>query len=183
MQYQDSGDRDSNGSHVRAGIRLIPYVDSGGWSVPDEAISELFARMVGEATLASVFPFAEVCSAQELVDYFRHPANFPVFAVSDHILGAGWINQVRGNSAFAHFWLSKAVWGEPAPAIAQAFVAYWFSWRRPDSSPIFDVLIGSTRDTNRRAVKFLDKIGWEIVGTIPKVYGGDGAVISYKERT
>ena len=60
---------------------------------------------------------------------------------------------------------------------------YWFDFNQNDGTPLIDVLIGQTPEWNRKACKFLLRIGWHVLGTIPYLADGEGMVLSYAIRS
>lgn len=182
MLNQALRNRIGNDQNGRAGIILLPYVNSDGWTVADEHLCELWAQMKREGTLSSVFTLGEVYDSRSFIAYLRHPLNLPVLAVDEAIQGVAWMNRLEDNHGFAHFWFSKEIWGPRVLEVGREILRYWFTWRNEDGTPMLDVILGKTPATNRRAIKFIQRLGFTILGEIPKIYHGQDAVISYLTR-
>jgi len=167
------------------GIRLVPYVKlDGAYILTDAYLHWLWARFEEEGTAEKVWLVGEVAGGDAFVEYMRMPGNLPIFffEVANHKpLGMAWLNGISGNHAFVHHALLKASWGRLTDSIAHAAFRYWFGMTA-DQNGILDVIIGQTPSNNRKAVKFLKRVGFTVIGEIPKIAGGDAMTISYLER-
>ena len=166
------------------GIFLRPYVQvDGAYTVPDTFLLWLWARYEEEGTTAKVFRVSEVADGADFIDYMRMPGNLPVlfFADDQTPLGMAWLNGVSGNHAFVHHALLKASWGRLTDAIAKVALGYWFGMRGASGFQL-DVLVGMTPSVNSKAVKYLQRVGFTVVGQIPQMAEGEPMTISYLER-
>jgi hypothetical protein len=94
----------------------------------------------------------------------------------------------RGLAAAIHFSTHPSLWGRNSIAAAKAAIDWLFSLtsQKPYSRPYVKTLIGLTPVSNRLAVRFLKKVGFEIKTIIPDSYylaydnKYDDAVLSLK---
>lgn len=162
----------------RNGIRILPYVEiNGARTVSDDFMRKLFEQMVEEGSLGQVFYQGEVKTADEFLAFMKQPANFPLIAFSFELPAAvAWLNGIGKNHAFCHHWFYRRTWGQGSKKVAEAILEYWFSWE------FLDVLLGLTPEKNHRAVAFAKRLGFTVLGSVPRIAGGEAAIISYLER-
>lgn len=96
--------------------------------------------------------------------------------------GFAWFNEVSDNHCTGHFCFFKETWGKSAFRLAEAVLRYWFAMPNSVGAPLFDVIIGRTPSENRLAVRFIRKLGFVVVGEIPKIANGEPLTVSYLER-
>lgn len=153
-------------------IELIPYVEiNGNRSLSDDNVKQIFHRMKSEGTLHVVFYDGSIKTEDDFVAYLKSPNNLPVFILSDgELSGLAWLNRVEGNHATAHFCLLKNVWGEKSYDVGKKVLSYWFSFPGSDGEPLFDLLLGVIPSFNQKAIKYIEKLGFRVIGEIPKLY-------------
>ena len=158
---------------------LIPYAQHNGtWSVADEKIVALYHELDAEGSIDLVFRDGMQASA-EFLAFLKNPQQIPVLQVLDRqVVGVAWLNQVVGNSAQTHFLLTKACWGGHNVEMGHRVVKYWFSFPGADG-PLLDVLLGNTPARLKLATRFIKRLGFVALGTIPYL-DGDGMVVSYQ---
>lgn len=167
---------------------IVPYVEiDGTWTAPDSLVAEIFEQIKSDGLDKDLFYAGGVTSPAEFIKLLKSPNNLPVFILSDgKIAAVAWINGVVMNNAMCHFCVLKKFWGNSVEFGKEA-LAYWFSIPG-DGKPLFDVLLGITPSTHRHAIKYIQKLGFIVLGEIPKIvkniYRDEmvGAVISYKLR-
>ena len=157
-------------------IEILPYVElNGAWSLPDTAMAGIFEQLVMDGTAGTVFSDGDVKCAKDFVTLCKNPNNLPAIVYVDKECGGiGWVNGLTKDRAFAHYAFFKSQWGHNTTGMAKALINYWFQ----DEFP-FNMLIGQTPVWNRRAVKFLERIGFTVLGVLPATPKGHGVVISY----
>lgn len=166
------------------GVLLVPYAEvDGAWTLPDQMVADTWQRMDDENAREILFNGAEVAPgaflpfakdpSRLLVFYFRPGGAQPV--------GVGWLNGIHRNYATAHFFILREAWGRDAFNIGMASTRYWLSMDTGDG-PLFDVLIGNIASSNKRAVRFVQRLGWTVLGEIPHMAHGESMTISYAER-
>jgi len=145
--------------------------------------------MVLDNVLKDVWYAGEVLDAEQFIDQMKSPGNTVVFFLYEgKPAGFAWLNASQDIHAFTHFCMLKNVWGKASVEIAHRLLAWWFAMEK-DGTPLLEVILGRTPKHNKRAVKFLDKVGMKVVGEIPLLslnYYDQGArspaVISYITR-
>jgi len=184
----DSIHRDGNGDGVRGGdgvtneISIIPYAEvNGAWSLNDTTLEDCWRRMVDEGTARLVFWDGTVRDAAGFIAAMKRPSNLVVFGHDgEQLLGFAWLNGIARNHAHAHFCFFRASWGRASLRLGQAIVGYWESFDDADGGALFDVLVGETPDNLTKALKFIKRLGFERLGTIPLIARGNGMIISYR---
>jgi hypothetical protein len=164
-------------------IQVIGYAEINGVrTFPDAVITAFYQQMVKEGTLEIVFSDGSIESAEQFLQFAKRPENILALAVVDNqIMCMAWLNGCFKNHAFTHYAMLKAAWGKHTDAIAKAYFDYWFSFES-EGKPLIDILLGQTPEWNRKGIKFLQRIGWTVLGTIPRIANGYGMTISYFTR-
>jgi len=158
----------------------------GEWILSEEFLDTVFQKMVGQGLLKTTFWEGTVIDESHFVSLARNKNNHMVFFFEErNCVGFAWLSSVTSNYAFDHFCLFKEVWGRSVE-IGKDCVDYWFSWPG-DGGPLLDVIIGIVPGFNKRAHKFVEKLGWTRLGVIPGMFRNqdrdrDDAVIFYKLR-
>jgi len=157
-----------------------------GWSVPDEALVDIWRQIEAENKVAQLFYGGGMETA----------ADFTGFIKSGHIVACivldletrspraiGWLTNASGGSAFVHY----CVLGRPRRSAGKALLDYWSNMRGPDGQRVFRVLLGITPETHTACLRVIQIMGFTKVGTIPNycncAYEGAyrGAVVCYYE--
>lgn len=100
----------------------------------------------------------------------KEPANVPVFFfLGTDPIGVAWLNHHSGTKAFAHFLFLRKAWGEHTLKAGRVGLEYWFSFKVGDE-PLFDVILGLIPSDNRRAIGFVRRLGFSVLGEIPKMF-------------
>lgn len=165
-------------------FQLVPYAKiEGGWSLPDEFLYSFAAQMVKEGTFHRVFYDGHITTPEQFLESMQKPANVPVFFFDgSEPLGFAWLNGVSGGLAFAHFGGTLAAKGRSV-RVGQMAVRYWFK-----NFEFLELILGITPQPNRIAVRFIERIGFRVLGEIPGMlwdaYQAErvSAVISYLKR-
>jgi len=185
-EYQEQ-DQQPSTQQSQSKIKLVPYVSlDGEWTLSDDFIDAVFLKMVDQGLLKTVFWEGHVTNLNHFLALMKSPNNHPVFFFDNKTcVGFAWLSSVAGNYAFTHFCLFKDVWGK-AVEVGLNAVDYWFSWPGTDG-PLLDVLIGIMPGFNKRAHKYVDKLGWTKLGQIPGMFkdkdrNRENAVVYYKTR-
>jgi len=117
----------------------------------------------------------------------QNPGNHMVFFFDGrNVVGFAWLSGVTSNFAFVHFCLFKDVWGR-AVEVGINCVDYWFSWLGADGLRLLDILIGIMPGFNHRAHRYVEKLGWTLLGEIPRMFkdtegNREDAIIYYTMR-
>jgi hypothetical protein len=158
------------------------------WTLPDEVILSIAKQCEREGTFRRVFYEGHIRTPEDFLAMMQKPANVPAFLFrGSEPLGFAWLNGLSGNLGFAHFCFLKAAWGADSEQMGRLLLKYWLSLDA-GKGPILDVVIGVIPQTNEKAVKFVERIGFVRLGAIPQIlkdaYTGDrtAAVILYFSR-
>lgn len=159
-------------------IQIIPYAPMAEdvYNIPDDAIAGVWQKCVEQKLNNIVFHDGSVKSEKDFIATMKRNGNLPAFAYDGNVLGFAWLNDIAKNRAVGHFCMFRETWGYQSLEIGKRFIEYWFSMK-DKGRPIFDVIIGNTPPENKKAIGYIKRLGFEVVGHIPYV-----GVISYKER-
>jgi hypothetical protein len=158
-------------------IEILPYAElETGPTVSDETIRVIYEKMKSDGTLYTVFYDGTINSAEQFLSLLKSKNNYPIFILIDGMIGGvAWFNDLFRNRATAHFCGFKEVWGTHSVDMGKEALKYWFSFTNKDGSPMLDVILGVTPSEFSHAVNFIQKLGFKIIGEVPKV--------SYHEKT
>jgi len=158
----------------------------GEWMLSDDFMGSVFDKMVDQGLLKTTFWEGSVIDFGQFIGMSKKPGNHMVlFFEQKRCVGFAWLSAVTSNYAFAHFCLFKEIWGRSVN-IGKTCVDYWFSWPG-DNGPLLDVIVGLMPGFNTRAHKYVEKLGWIELGTIPGMFrdkdrNREDAVIYYTSR-
>lgn len=174
MSNENSRNGTDNSLYVRDGIILIPYSEvNGARTIPDEEIYQAFEIMKNERTLDIVHYDQKIETPEDFIDLVKRPGNlFSFFYDEKEMLGMGWVNGVSKTHAFAHFCTFKKSWGDRSVLMGKMALDYWMSF--DDGEPLFNVIIGMIPSFNKRAIQYIQKLGFVTLGDIPKMANVDG---------
>lgn len=160
-------------------ISIYPYCERDGVrTISDSAWMQVWHKLEEQGIAKIVFSDGTINTPHRFLDFIKEQRNLVSMVLVDDVPGGfGWVNGIAKNHAFAHYAFFRETWGKQTDEMAHALVSYWFDTRFP-----FDILIGQTPEWNRKAVRFLSRIGWTVVGTIPLIADGKGMVVSYITR-
>ena len=170
-------------------ICLIPYLKiEDRWTIEDPIIREMWRQMVDDNTWKTVFFKGVVNNEETFIEFMQDTKNAIVTAWTDRPIGIAWLNGFDVGTAYCHFCMFSNSWGNGlAIKAGHEILKYWFDFKS-DGVPFLDVIIGILPETNTLAVKYIKKLGFNIVGTIPKYLHNSyqnrsvDSVICYIER-
>jgi hypothetical protein len=168
-EFQDRDPQQSTQSKPNE-LRLIPYVEINGTrTLPDSFIEDVFAEMIVEGLVSSVFSMTLVKDGGDFLKMMKNPNNVPVFVLSgNRCIGFAWLNNVGVTNAFGHFcYLPNPDF--TAVEFGQKDMDYWWSLKGTKDYAL-DVLLGSVPAFNQRAVAFVQKFGFVKLGEIPNLF-------------
>jgi len=187
-QQTESQEQDRQQSTQSNQIKLVPYVQiEGEWILSEEFLDSVFNKLVDQDLLKTTFWEGHITDESHFVTLARNPHNHMVFFFEErNCVGFAWLSGVTSNFAFQHFCLFKEAWGRSV-AVGKNCVDYWFSWPGADGLRLLDVLIGIMPGFNKRAHKYVERLGWTRLGVIPGMFkdldqNRDDAVIYYTTR-
>lgn len=156
-------------------MKIIPYIEQNGMrSIPDNVMVGIYDRMKKLGLVEVVFFAGDVDTHEKFLAAMKNPNNIVNVVIKDKIIVAlFWLTHVYYNSAFGHFCMFPEIWGRQTIKCLRNNIDYWFGFEK-DNEPILDVIIGKMPTTNRKAIKFIEKCGFTMVGDIPLIaHGGD----------
>lgn len=158
-------------------ILVIPYAKTGDqYNLPDDVLAGVWRKLFEQNLLKTLFYDGSVADVDAFIQMMKRPSNLPCLAYDGELLGIAWLNDIAKNRALAHFCFFKEAWGRKSLKSGKKIIDYWFDLNDQNGEPIFKVLIGNTPTFNRQALKFISKLGFDIIGEIPHV-----GAISYLE--
>lgn len=172
-------------------IKIIPYVKNGdGWTITDTQLMGIYLKMLKHRLVDKVFIMGEADTPEKFIKVMKNSRNAVNIVVDDsgECLTLSWLNRWGFNHAFVHHCFFPEAWGKSSVEIGKMILKYWFSMKKDSGEPILDVIMGKTPESNRLAVKFIKRMGFTIIGTVPDICfdikSGKkiGAVFSYIKR-
>lgn len=171
-------------------IEVFPYVEiNGARTLSDDVIRNVFRKMQLDKTLEIVFYDGVVKTEDDLLRLLKSPHNYPAFVLVDgNIRAFAWFNDLHDGYATAHFCVFKESWGEEAGEMGKKVLSYWFSFKKEDGSPMFNLILGVTPSHYRHALRFIATLGFQTIGKVPRILYNAylnkrvNAILSYCER-
>lgn len=162
---------------------------NGTWTLPDDFLLAIAQKTQNEGTFQTVFYEGDIRTPDDFLQMMKLPLTIAVFAFSgDRPIGFAWLNGTVKNLAFAHFCFLKDSWGKDTLKGGQMIIDYWRNFPDQAGEPLFDVIFGVTPSGYGAALKYIKRLGFKRMGTVPgmlkNAYAGerDSAVISYLSR-
>ncbi len=149
-------------------------------------MASVFDKIVDQGLVKQTFWEDSIVTDYQFLGMVKNPNNHVLlFFEEQNCVGLAWLSAVTSNYAFAHFCLFKEIWGRSVK-LGQTGVDYWFSWPAEDGL-LLDVIIGIMPGFNKRAHKYVEKLGWVRLGVIPEMFrdkdrNREDAVIYYISR-
>lgn len=158
-------------------INLWPYSKvNDKWTLDDEVLLLLFQKIKAQGLEKVLFYDGSVKDWQSFIAMMKSKDVTPVIPYDDTgILGIAWLTSGHNDWAFGHFCMLKETWGKKSLKVGRLILKYWFSLSINDKA-IFKTIIGITPPNNEKALKYIEKIGFNLLGEIPHV-----GVISFSE--
>ena len=155
-------------------VGLVPYSfimepDGWRWTVSDEIALGMIREAMTDGSFASVFVDGAVTTPEQCLVVLKKQNNIPAFFfVGKQPIGVAWINGCSDNRAFGHFMFLRRAWGKHTAKAGKIVLDYWFSFRAGDDK-LFDVILGVVPSQNTRAVEYVKKLGFVVLGDVPKM--------------
>lgn len=145
-------------------IQVIPYaLTEKGYPIDDQVLSLIWKQIVNEGLDKKVFPDNSISTVADFLGLMKDTRNIPVFAFDGKLLGLAWLNSVHDKHALAHFCMMREAWGKKTLQVGQEILKYW------NSFDVLDVIIGNTPSDNKLAIKYIQKLGFTVIGEIPTI--------------
>ena len=166
----------------------MPYAQiDGEWNIGEHEVLKVYYKALDQGLIDTVFWDGSLPDERAFLWMCQHPHNIVAFATNEQLtaIGFAWLSSMVGSYAFAHFCMFKDVWGEDAETLGRLYVDYWFSLSGSEG-PLFDTLLGAIPGFNKLAHNYVERIGFQRLGTIPNMLKGQGrredAIIYYRSR-
>jgi len=160
------------------GVVLIPYVEvNGSRMITDQLVAEFRRQAVKDGASRVLFG-SNTFTGELFLRMLKTPSTLPVFLFRKGEAspsGVAWLNHLAKSHASSHFFFLKKVWGRESLAMGKAVTRYWLNL----GDPPVKVLIGNIPSANKRAIRFVQKLGWKVVGEIPHMANGKAMTITY----
>lgn len=147
----------------------------------DEEIGMLFKTMVSDGCYRRFFSLKQQCtSAREFIEYARRKTTW-LFSINldGNLAGFGVCDEHIGDAMYIHVCLFKSAVRESVNIGETAL-----KWLGEKLKGI-KTLVGAVPSSNILAVRYMDRLGFKILGTIPNStdtdYGVTGTTIGYYE--
>ena len=165
---------------IGPGVVLVPYVEvNGSRLIPDSVIAEFWHQAAKEGAERILFG-SDVFPGEMFLRMLKTPSTLPVFLFRTgevKPVGVGWLNYLAESHAFSHFFFLKEAWGKDCLSMGAALTRYWLNLGEPP----LKVLVGNIPSVNKHAIRFVQKLGWKVVGEIPHMAKGKSMTITYAE--
>jgi hypothetical protein len=155
------------------GVVLIPYVEINGARVISDDVIHGFYDILDEEGSRDVVFGSPKYDKEGFVKMLKSPRNLPVFIYDSEdqtALGLAWIN--------GH--LKIATVKRKTIQMGQAVMRYWFALGGDD--PVIDVIVGNIPSSNKRAIRYVQRLGWTVLGEIPQIAYDGAMTVTYIER-
>lgn len=170
--------------------RLLAYTAIDGIpTFPDSFVRGLFERMQEEDTVHDVFCDGSVTTAEEFLRMMKFGSNqLFVIEFNGKMGGFCWLNGFEHRRAWFHFCFFNALRGKDAVEAGREVIRELLNMESAAGSPMFDLLTGLTPETNTAALRWVRRLGGQILGTLPEAVWDSArgesvsGVISYVER-
>lgn len=151
---------------------IYPYVKNElGWTLSDKQMAGMWDLIVAQGYHEVVFYSDRVKNATDFINFCREPGNVVHFdfEIKDDDLDpllVAWCNNFGPNYAFGHFCFLGDC---DKPMVARRTLDYWFAWKPDGKTPLLDVVLGKIPAFNQRAIRFIEKLGFYNMGTVPLI--------------
>ena len=150
-------------------VKLLPYTAIDGIpTFTDSFIKWLYARMQEEDSAGCVFLDGSVKTADEFLRLMKFgTVRLYVVECAGEISGVVWLNNFQSRSAEFHFCFFSSLRGKEAVAAGKEIVKELLEQTNIDGLPVFDILTGITPVTNKAAIRWGRRMGFETLGILP----------------
>lgn len=139
-------------------------------TVPDVFLYEVFDQLEDCGRFRDVFYDGELDETHHaFLDFVKHTHGIHAWVLmnDDTMVGMAWLSDVnRHKTAKIHFFFLPSEPPITITRIARAFVSYAIRLRDGDEY-MLDCIHGVTPSFNAKAVRFIQKVGFKIIGELP----------------
>lgn len=160
---------------------LVPYVELDGTrTLTNSQVMAGFHGLQSDGTLDTVFPGGEILEPDDFLHFAKHGGWAMTFIYAeDRLAGFAWLSHQQRGWALGNFALLKTVWGARAIEIGEMVLNLWFHMEH-GGEMLWQTIGGVTPSANRRAIAFIRRLGFTLVGEIP--VGDDRLTVSHLTR-
>lgn len=145
---------------------LLPYYTNNGEpSISDADVKKLYNKMVKDGTAGTVFSDGTIKTADDFLDSMKTTCRLYV-VVDKTPIAVVWLNRFEGKTARFHFCAFQEIWGNRAIE-AGKFVYREILDFKYQSEYVYDALVGYLPKNNEHAVKYMEKLGVQVIGELP----------------
>lgn len=170
------------GSLCRNGdVLLVPYVElEGRRTLTDSQVIAGFDGLVSDGLVETVFPSGEITEPDDFLTFARSPGVLMTFIYArEQLAGFSWLSHLQRNWALGNFALYRSVWGPKSTEIGKTMLNLWFHMEH-QGRLCWQTIGGITPSENRRAIAYIRRLGFTIIGEIP--VGTERLTISHLTR-
>jgi hypothetical protein len=157
--------------------------DDGSRNLDDAHLAELFELTRRDEKLETVFYDGSVKNLQDFIRFAENPdrrfyAGYIGRPGALAPAGFVWLDRFAGRSAYVHFNIFPNVPRRDLIALARAVLWAALFAQDPTGRRYLKTLRAAVPQTNRMAIKFMEKIGFVILGPVP-----DAAYLARENRS
>lgn len=177
--------------HVRAqvppasGVTVEKYplwaldntVEGPDRNVPDPVLRGVWRRLVEADKVRAFFPHGRVTEEEHWMEWVKSPHHSVVFQIdrdAQEICLFAVLTDLIGRAAQGHFCNVLPY----QRGMGTGILDFWASLQDCSGKPLLNLVWGST-PAQSRAVKLVELLGFTLLGTIPHLFHGQGATISF----
>lgn len=160
-------------------LTVWPYIKNQGiWTIPDPVIIGVWNKLCELDRVKATWWDASIVTQEDFIKFMQDPFIFPAIIVDrDEVRFKvlAWLSEFNNGVARAHFcYLDKYDLD-----VGKMMVNFW---RKLGS---VKVIIGTIPESYKAALKFIDRLGFHVLGIIPQICDmtylnrREGGVISY----
>ena len=148
-------------THPRYLLVVYDKIMESRWSV---ILMEYWKQLERDGLVRQAFPDGLVATLEQFMDLALSPAILFFLCLDTEKMrpcGVCHLTDFHGYSAMVHFSVLRAYHGKEAKNMVDYALSVISGIKRQDGSPCVSTLIGLTPTTNRPAVRFLKRVGFE----------------------
>lgn len=171
-------------------VQIIPYCEVDGIATfTNSEILGFYDQMVRIGVADTVFSDGQINSREEWLRTAKQPENFLfIVYVGEEVVGVAWLNRVEAKKARFHYCMFYNGWKKGSVEIGRQVLEILTSKKTPKGEYLFDMLTGLTPSSNKRAIRYMKKCNWKVVGEMPfgtwnhSTQESEPAIVSYYVR-
>jgi RimJ/RimL family protein N-acetyltransferase len=192
LESQEKDQQPSSQQNLNDLVQVVPYVKvDGNWILEDEVVGAAYQKCLQQELIDTIFWETGIEDQDEFIAFAKKKSVIFSFVYlgefgSGDIIGFVWLTGLSNNHALGHFCFFKEWWGDKTVEAGRIATDYWFSFEG-ENSPLLDTIIGMVPAFNKRAHRYVEKVGFSRLGVIPRLFKNpkgdrEHAVIFYLSR-